>query len=171
MAGLLAEGSAGGSLPCAVKSAVQRPISVSPSRSAPAASWPCGHAQHLAGQTKGAQAGRRQRSKVRRRTAKPLLVASRSTSRVINAVVALPCSMSGDRSAGMLGGAKQGPSGLKMAVMGVSAGQSVGRLLRQPENPTIAAEVMLGEACGRRPLSGVRIGLSSGLRDSLGAAP
>src|SRR5258707_9160307 len=74
----------------------------------------------------------RQRSKVRRRTAKREATASRSTSRTISAVVALPCSMSGDHGPPACSVARNRlPSGMKMAVMARLRCEMIERVLRR----------------------------------------
>src|SRR6185295_9474087 len=75
-------------------------------------------------------------------------------SRVISAVVALPCSMSGDHGPPACSVARnRGPSGLKMAVISVSAGQIVGRLLRRVRETHNNRGGYVDEACGLRACS------------------
>ena len=77
--------------PCSGRSRPRRPSA------ALEPSWPCGRRAACRSRARNARSpAGRHRSKVRRRTAKPEASASRSTSRAISAVVALPCSMSGD---------------------------------------------------------------------------
>ena len=158
------KGSAGNSLPCAVNSAVQRPISVSPSISRTCSVFALRPSRSMSVFTlKARRPAGRHKSKVRRRTAKPDCCASRSTSRVISAVVALPCSMSGDHGPPACSVARnKGPSGLKMAVMGRAPMKSLRRFLwSQPYSHNNRGGYVDG-GMRRPPLSGRPIRLFSG---------